>query len=101
GTVAAGATATLTLTVRATSPNPQANTAGVSHADQFDPNPTNNSDSASTNPQQADLALVKVVSNPRPNVGDTVTFTVTLTDNGPSATTVGPATDLRPPGHIP
>src|SRR5262249_11148035 len=98
GTVAAGATQTLTITATVTSPNPQANTAGVSHSDQFDPNPANNTDTASVNPQEADLALVKTVSNPRPNVGDTVTFPGTLTDNGPSAATGVRVTDLLPAG---
>ena len=31
----------------------------------------------------ADLAVTKTVSNPTPNVGDTITFTVTLTNHGP------------------
>src|SRR5262249_24933885 len=79
---AVGATQTLTITVGVVSPNPQANTASISHADQFDPDTANNSDTASVNPQQADLALGKTVSDPRPNVGDTVTFTVALTNNG-------------------
>ncbi len=29
-------------------------------------------------PQQADVALTKDVSNPTPNVGDTITYTVTV-----------------------
>ncbi len=36
-----------------------------------------------TIPPQADLALTKTVSNPTPNVGNTISYTVTLTDNGP------------------
>src|SRR5262249_46765537 len=98
GTVAVGATQTLTITARVTSPNPQANTASVSHADQFDQDTGNNSDAASVNPQEADLALTKTVSDPTPNVGDTVTFTVTLSDTGPSNATNVSVTDLLPAG---
>jgi hypothetical protein len=36
---------------------------------------------------QADLGLSKTVDNPTPNVGDTITFTVTLTNNGPDNAT--------------
>ena len=62
---------TLGLTVTVVSPDAQTNTATISHADQFDPNPGNNTASATETPQQADLALTKTVSNPTPNVGDT------------------------------
>ena len=46
----------------------------------------------------ADLALTKVVSNASPNVGDQVTFTVTLTSNGPNPATNVEVTDLLPAG---
>src|SRR5262249_4029669 len=74
--VAVGATQTLTLTALVVSPDPQPNTASISHSDQFDPDTANNSATASINPQQADLELTKTVSDPRPNVGQAVTFTV-------------------------
>ena len=51
-------------------------------------------------PQQADLALTKTVSDPTPNVGDTITYTVTLTDNGPDAATNVQVTDLLPAGLV-
>ena len=48
---------------------------------------------------QADLALTKSVSNAAPNVGDTITFTITLTNNGPTATATGVTViDLLPAG---
>src|SRR5262249_26016484 len=98
GNLAAGATETLTITVLVVSPNPQANTASASRSAQSDPNVANNSGTASVNPQQADLALSKTVDNPTPNVGDTVTFTITLTDNGPNNATGVSVTDLLPAG---
>ncbi len=98
GTVADGATETLTIVAGVIDANPQANTATIAHSDQFDPNPANNSDTASINPQQADLELGKTVSNPTPNVGDTITFTLTLTDNGPSTATNVTVTDMLPVG---
>src|SRR5262249_32615980 len=45
-----------------------------------------------------DLAVTKTVSNPTPNVGDTVTFTLTLTNNGPDAATGVSVRDSLPPG---
>ena len=46
----------------------------------------------------ADLAVTKTVSNPTPNVGDIITFTVTLTNNGPNTATGVAVSDLLPAG---
>jgi uncharacterized repeat protein (TIGR01451 family) len=51
---------------------------------------------------QADLTVSKTVSDPRPAVGSDVTFTITLTNNGPDAATDVEVLDRLPPGlgHI-
>src|SRR5262249_20357680 len=102
GTVNVGAPQTLTITAKVISPNPEANTASVGHSDVFDPNPANNSNSASITPQEADLALSKTVNQPRPNVGDTITSTLTYPPppqtTGPSTATTVQVTDLLPAG---
>jgi uncharacterized repeat protein (TIGR01451 family) len=46
----------------------------------------------------ADLALTQSVSNQTPNVGDTVVFTVTLTNLGPDTATSVAVEDLLPAG---
>ncbi|WP_067473233.1 DUF7507 domain-containing protein [Actinomadura hibisca] len=48
----------------------------------------------SSTPVAADLAVTIAADEPSPAVGDTVTFTVTLTNNGPSAS--GPVTVTAP-----
>src|SRR5262249_10509523 len=83
---------------RVASPNARTNTATVTGADQFDPNTGNNTASATETPQQADLALTKAVSDPTPNVGDTITYTVTLTNNGPDTATNVTVQDTLPAG---
>src|SRR5262249_11090572 len=92
-----GATnATLAISATVVSPSAQSNAATINHSDQFDPNTGNNTGTATETPQQSDLALTKTVSNPTPNVGDTVTFTVTLTNAGPD-----PATGVTVPDALP
>ncbi len=78
------------------SPNSQTNSVTTTHADQFDPNTGNNTASATEIPQQADLSLSKSVDNPTPNVGNTITYTITLADNGPNTATNAQVTDLLP-----
>ena len=46
----------------------------------------------------ADLSVTKTVSDATPNVGDQITFTVTLSNQGPDAATGVEVTDLLPAG---
>jgi uncharacterized repeat protein (TIGR01451 family) len=50
-------------------------------------------------PQSADLSFVKSVSNSAPNVGDTVTFTITVTNAGPNDATGVSIEDVVPAGY--
>ena len=86
------------------------NVAEVTASDQFDPdsNPNNDDGDQSEDdeanvvvvPEQADLELSKSVSDAAPNVGDTVTFTVSVTNQGPDAATNVSVTDVLPNGFI-
>jgi uncharacterized repeat protein (TIGR01451 family) len=77
--------------------------------DQADPNSTPNNDdgdqseddedNASVTPQEADLSLVKTVSDETPNVGDTVTFTIQVSNDGPDAATGVSIQDVVPAGY--
>src|SRR5262249_41145350 len=98
GSVDISSPAALRILARVVSPQQQTNTATIGHSDQFDPDSANNQSKATVTPQQADLALAKTASDPTPNVGDTITFTVTLTNNGPNPATDVQVTDLLPVG---
>ena len=96
--IANGGSITLTYTAKVNAPGvgvSYTNTAQVTDADQFDPNSTPNNDVPTENdqdavtptPKQADLSLSKTISNTTPNVGDVVTFTITVNNAGPDAAT--------------
>ena len=87
GTLASGAHQSLIVHITATDPGDYTNTASVS--DQYDPNPANDTASASLSTRVADIAVTKTAGNATPAVGTTVTFTITATNIGPD-----PATQL-------
>ena len=74
------------------------NTANKTYQDQFDPNPNNDNSSASIYVLVADIHITKTVDKNRPNVGDIVTFTVTVINDGPDNATNIQIQDLMPTG---
>jgi len=55
-------------------------------------------DASNTDACKADLSLTKTVSNASPNQGDTITFTLTVTNNGPLSVTDILIEDVLPVG---
>ncbi|MGI9469983.1 MAG: DUF11 domain-containing protein, partial [Rubripirellula sp.] len=103
-----GVTETLEIVVRVTSLGEKINTAEVIFSSEFDPDstPANNDpeeddqDSVSLVPELVDLALTKIVDDPTPNVGETVRFTLEVTNQGPSTATGVIVSDLLPEGLV-
>jgi len=106
GTINADGTATLQLVARVDTIGVKTNSAQIIASDRFDPDstPGNNvateDDQASVQvtPQRIDLSLIKTTNRPRPNVGEQVTFTLTLRNAGPDGATQIVVRDLLPTG---
>ena len=97
GSLAAPGVATLTLVARSTAPGALVNNAAVTAQTEADPDPLNNSDAASVNAAAAaDLRVTKAVSDPVPAVGGLVTYTIAVTNLGPSPATSVTISDLLP-----
>jgi uncharacterized repeat protein (TIGR01451 family) len=97
GTLANGATAQLQITADVTDVAPITNRADAIAATR-DPDTANNDATATVNVPDADLRLQKLVSNATPLAGDTVTYTLRLTNNGPDTATGVVVTDALPAG---
>ena len=106
GSIASGNTASLDIVVTATTPGTKLNSAEVTAADQADIDsvPGNNVSmeddqaSISVTPASADLSLTKIVDNRDPNVGDQVTFNITVSNAGPDAASNITVSDVLPAG---
>lgn len=106
GAVASGGSATLQIVASVDSTGAKTNTTEVTAAEQFDPDSTPNNSvateddqsDASLTPMIADLSLTKTVDNPSPNIGDNVTFTLTLANAGPDGATGVAVGDSLPVG---
>jgi uncharacterized repeat protein (TIGR01451 family) len=96
--IAPGQTLVLTLTVEAVNTSVAFNTVTITHSDVWDPNNRNNTAKTPTDPQEADLIVSKTVDNSTPNVGENVTFTITLENLGPSSALNVSLTDTLPAG---
>ena len=74
------------------------NVASVVAADQFDPVPGNEADSATVTVATADLAITKTVSDATPPVGATLRYTLVVTNSGPNVASLIAVTDSIPSG---
>jgi uncharacterized repeat protein (TIGR01451 family) len=99
GDVAVDGTATLDIVVTADAAGPITNTAHIASAGQHDPDPTDDEDATvlSSDPV-IDLALEKVASAATAHVGAPVTYTLTVSNDGPSPATGVAVTDQLPDG---
>ena len=98
GTLANGASVTLQLSATVDTVGTKTNTATVTGINENDTNPSNNTASAALTPETVDLQVTKTVSNSTPLVGDQVTFTIAVTNNGPSVATGVVFSDVLPTG---
>ena len=98
GSVGVSGTATLVLSARVGNPTPASVTATVLASDQYDTVPANNSSTVGESIQVANLILTETVSNPKPVVGETVNYTVSVSNRGPDSATNVTATAPLPTG---
>jgi uncharacterized repeat protein (TIGR01451 family) len=106
GTIASGSSATLQVVASVTTIGAKTNTAQVRSVDQFDPDSTPNNSVATEDdqaevvitPEVADLSVTQTVDNPNVNVGDNVTFTITVSNAGPQDATNVAVRDTLPAG---
>nr|WP_299342457.1 gliding motility-associated C-terminal domain-containing protein [Allomuricauda sp.] len=108
GTIPNGTTETLNITALVNPAGDYFNVAEVFASDNLDPNSTpnnnvlaeNDQDIAGTTPlPSADVSLQKTVDNEFPDVLDNVTFTLTVTNDGPSDATGVVVSDPLPSGY--
>ena len=78
---------TLVLSARVGNPTPAAFTTTVLASDQYDPVAANNSSATGEAIQVANLDLTETVSDTTPTVGETVTYTVNVSNRGPDNAT--------------
>ena len=107
GTLAAGASTALQITATVQATGDYVNTAELTAANELDPDSTPGNNDPTEDDQAsvaitptvfADLSLTKTVDNPEPLVGALVTFTLTLTNDGPLGTTGVTVADALPSG---
>jgi large repetitive protein len=99
GDMAVGETRTLLLDARVTTSGTITNTVRLRSLVETDIVEPNNEAAASLEaPPAADLSLAKTVDRPTPANGTDVTFTLTVTNHGPDATTGVEVTDQLPAG---
>ncbi len=75
------------------------NTATVTASDQFDGDATDNSDTALVTLETSDIAITKTVDNATANVGENVTFTVTVNNTGTDNATNLSINEALPSGY--
>ena len=98
GDLDSGESVTLEITVKVDdAEGARVNTASVS-SDTFDNDDSNNEDDAEVDAIAADLMIEKSASDPAPDLGSEVVWTIVVTNNGPDAAESVVVTDALPSG---
>ncbi|MEW5800648.1 MAG: hypothetical protein AB1847_00955 [bacterium] len=93
--------AILSLTARVAQAGEVIHIGSIIASDLPDPDHSNNSSAVYLNGgSQADLAIEKTVDQKTPSIGEVVTFTITMTNNGPDMATGIQVTDVLPEGLV-
>ena len=101
GTLKSGEKQILTLITNALKSNVTITNTAVVNTTTPESNITNNIDNNTTEiKQKVSLAIEKSVSNSTPHVGDTITWTITVTNNGPDTAEDVVIADILPEGLI-
>ena len=99
GDLANGQTASLKITTIVDITNAEITNVAVVNSTTPDNNTDNNKDNDTTNVDpEADLKVIKTVSNPKPTVGDVITWTITVINLGPDAADDVIVEDMLPAG---
>ena len=104
GTLAATASEVLTITalvrepVSGTGPVSASTNTAIASSTTVDPNPGNNTGTATVTPLQADLEVAKTASSLTPQIGSTFTYTIEVFNRGPDTATNASVTDQLPAG---
>lgn len=101
GNISAGATSTINITATVNSGTGNTtitNTTTAASGDQSDPTTVGDDLTESITVVSTDLVTVNSVDVTQANIGDTVTYTITVTNNGPSGATNVVLTDILPSG---
>jgi uncharacterized repeat protein (TIGR01451 family) len=100
GTISATSYVIMDIVAEVIDAGPQTNIASVSNVDEFDPNNENDSDKVTVAGLAADISVQKAVDNEEPRAGDSVVFTITVSNNGPNDATEVQVIDQLPSGLI-
>ena len=99
GALAASTNATLQITAKVNGTGTIVDTASRTAGDQSDPNPANDSSSVTLNGQpSADIQVAQSASSPSVAVGQSLQFTISATNLGPSSASGVQVTDALPAG---
>jgi uncharacterized repeat protein (TIGR01451 family) len=95
-----GSVATLKITGTVNSPDPQTLRGTITASDQQNSASGSNSASATETPQRSDVVVSTTVSDPHPNLGEAITLSTKVVNNGPDAASNVTLQSLLPPGLV-
>jgi len=98
GTISAGESATMTITARVNAPGEYTNTAEIKGNEKDNQLFNNTSSVTPENVPVSDLSVVKTASSLTPEIGSKVTFSIAVTNDGPSLAAGVKVTDVLQSG---